>query len=82
MKKISKTIIIGNDSRKSATSSVSRGIVGGLLFGGLGALGGALSAKNKNKTTFLIVYENGKRETKEVKNNSPDYNKFINYLEI
>lgn len=77
-----KTYIIGQDTTKSASSAVGRGIVGGILLGPIGALGGALSGKSKTKTTFLIVNEDGTRRTEEVENGSPLYNLYIKYLEV
>lgn len=81
-KPILKTFIIGTDSRKSASSGITKGIVGGLLFGPIGAIGGALSAKNKNCTTFLVVYKDQTRETVTVRNEGLEYNEYIKYLEV
>jgi len=39
--------VVTEEQRKSATSSIARGLVGGALLGGVGAIGGAISAKNK-----------------------------------
>ena len=58
-KNIVKTMIVGADSKKSAGSSIGRGLVGGALLGPVGLLGGALSGKNKKSTTFLIEYDEG-----------------------
>ena len=77
-----KTYIINQDTKKSASSTIGRGIVGGLLLGPIGALGGALSGKNKTKTTFLIVNDDGTRRTEEVENGSAMYNLYIKYLEV
>lgn len=79
-KGIAKVMIVGHDSRKKATSVIGRGIVGGALLGPVGLLAGA-SGKNKNKTTFLIIYNNGKRETITTKNNGFLYKKLIQYVE-
>ena len=83
---ISKVMIVGanSDSRKSVSSSVIRGTVGGALLGPAGLVGGALSGKNKvtNKTTFLIEYEDGHRETKTVDNDSSEFEKLCKYLEM
>ncbi len=82
MKKIIKTIIVGQDSKKSTASTIGRGAIGGFLLGPVGLVGGALSGKNKNKTTFLIIYDDGSRETMDVKNGSLLYKTYISYLEI
>ena len=83
-KKIIKTTILNtiNDSRKKAGSSLVRGAVGGALFGGVGVVAGAMSGKNKieSKTTFLIEYASGKKETKTVNNNSKEYQELCKYL--
>lgn len=73
-----------SNSRKKAGSSISRGIVGGALLGPAGMVGGALSGKNKvtNTTTFLIQYVDGHKETKTVKNDSFEFKKLIQYVEM
>ena len=70
------------DSRKSASSSFIRGAVGGALFGGVGALAGGLSGKNKNKSmiTFLVKYNDGTQDTQTVKTGSLIYNTYIQFL--
>ncbi len=78
---IEKTRIIGQDTRKSATSSVIRGAVGGALFGLAGVAGGAMSGKNTQSIIFLVAYKDGHTETKTVKINSEEYNKYIMFLE-
>ena len=72
-KTIKKVIIVSNDSRKKATSSAIRGVVGGSILGPAGLIAGAVSGKNKNSTTFLIEYKTGKKETKTVKNDSIEF---------
>lgn len=83
-RKIVSTEIIDTytDSRKSASSSLIRGAIGGALFGRVGALAGGLSGKNKNTThtTFLIKYDDGSQETQTVKNNSLFYNTYMKFL--
>lgn len=85
-KTIKQVMIVGNntDSRKKVGSTVIRGAVGGALLGPVGLVGGALSGKNKvsGKTTFLIEYEDGHRETKEVDSNSIEFKKLCNYLKM
>lgn len=79
-KPILKTIIVNSDSRKSATSGITRGILGGFFLGPIGALGGALSAKNKQMTTFLIIYKDGTQETRTVKVNGLEFDEYVKYL--
>lgn len=51
--------VMGQESNQSLGSGVARGAVGGLLFGGIGALAGASSAKNKTTHTVSIIFKNG-----------------------
>lgn len=85
-KKIVKTMIVTDDSRKSATSVVGRGVVGGILTTavGLGPVGllAAASAKNKKTATFVIEYSDGTRETKTVKTKSSEFKKLAKFLEM
>lgn len=85
-KTIKQVIIVNNssDSRKKVGSTVIRGAIGNAMLGSAGLVGGALSGKNKvsNKTTFLIEYEDGHRETKEVDNDSHEFKKLCNYLKM
>lgn len=75
-----KTSIIGNDSRKSASSSVIRGSVGGLILGPIGLVGGLLSGKNRNKTTFLLSYSDGSKKTLTVKTGGLLFNQLIKFM--
>lgn len=83
---ISKVMIVGanSDSRKSISSSIIRGAVGSTLLGPVGLVGGALSGKNKvtSKTTFLVEYKDGHRETKIIDNDSSEFKELCKYLEI
>lgn len=85
-KTIKQVIIVNNSSvsRKKVGSTVIRGAIGNAVLGPAGLVGGALSGKNKvsNKTTFLIEYEDGHRETKEVDNDSQEFKKLCNYLKM
>lgn len=76
---ICKVIIIGSDSHKKATSAVGRAFVGSLLLGPIGLLAGT-TAKNKNTTTFQVIYNNGKKKIITVKTGSWFYKKLCQYL--
>ena len=80
-KKIVSVELIGSstDTRKSASSSLIRGAVGGALLGPAGLLAGGLSGKNKNinQTTFLITYDDGTSMTRTVKNNGIEFNMYM-----
>lgn len=58
--------VITDEQRKSMTSGVIRGAVGGALLGGVGAIAGAASAKNKGVYTISIQFKDGKRSLIEV----------------
>ena len=57
--------IVNEESRKSASSAVGRGLVGGLLLGSVGLLAG-LSAKNKGIHTLAIQFKDGKKSLVEM----------------
>ncbi len=52
--------VVEVDGKKSFTSSVVRGAVGGALLGGVGALAGINSAKSVNNAKIKIVFKDGK----------------------
>lgn len=85
-KKIKQVMVLNtvNDSKKSFSSSVVRGAVGNFALGPIGAIGGAISGKNKiaSKTTFLIEYQDGHKETKIVDNNSKEYKELCKYIKF
>lgn len=85
-KKIKQVMILNtvNDSRKSFSSSVIKGTVGNFALGPIGAISGAVSGKNKisSKTTFLVEYMNGSKETKTVDNNSKEYKELSKYIKF
>lgn len=74
------TIIVAEDSKKSLGSSVARGAIGGALLGPVGMVGGAISGKNKSKTTFTVVYKSGRRQVITVSNDSSEFERFARYL--
>lgn len=78
---ITSVTIVDTDSRKSAASGVARGIAGAALFGGVGAIAGAMSAKNKKETTFRIEYASGRVDVVTFKNGSKEYNKYIRMVD-
>ena len=41
---------------------------------------GAISGKNKTKTTFSVVYKNGEREVITVDNDSKEFHEYANHL--
>lgn len=78
---IVRTTIVATDSKKDSLSSATRGAVGTAVGGVVGGMVGVATAKNNNKTTFLIEYSNGEKETITVNNNSPYFEKYCNYLD-
>lgn len=53
--------VVDEESRTSFGSGVVRGVVGGALLGGVGAIAGAASAKKKSEYLVSIVFKDGKR---------------------
>lgn len=76
---IKKVIIVEQDVRKSAVSTVGRAMIGFGILGSIGLLAGA-TGKNKHTTTFQIMYDNGRSETKTVKNNSREFKYYCQFL--
>lgn len=70
----------------STGSVVGRAVVGNALFGGVGAVVGASTAKKKTKehhtTTFMVYYDNGMTQHKTVENGSKLYEKYMAKLEV
>ena len=53
--------LVTEESKKSASSSLVRGLVGGALLGGVGAIAGAVSAANKGTYEVAIEFMDGKK---------------------
>jgi hypothetical protein len=53
--------LVNDEHSKSASSGIIRGGVGGALLGPVGALGGALSAKEKGVYRVSVQFKDGKR---------------------
>ena len=75
-------------TKKGLLSTASRGLVGGALFGPVGGIIGASTAKSKSTTkvtseniTFLVEYANGRKATETVKVNSLRYQMLCQLLE-
>lgn len=51
--------VVMDESGKSMGNGIAKGAIGGVLFGGVGALAGASSGKAKNTYTVSIVFKNG-----------------------
>ncbi len=79
---IKKTIIVETHTGKDNDNAMTRGVVGGLLFGATGAIVGTATAQEKSYTTFLIIYNDDSRTTQTVENGSTLYNHYIKYLEV
>lgn len=58
--------LVTDEHRKSASSGIARGLVGGFLFGGVGMVAGAVSAKNKGIYQVAIQFADGKKSLIEV----------------
>lgn len=79
---IKKTAIVHTATKRDNANTMTRGVVGGWLFGTTGAVVGTATGKENEFTTFLIIYSDDSRETKEVQNGSDLYNHYIQYLEV
>lgn len=64
--------IIEVNDKKSFSSGVARGIVGGAMFGGVGALAGVNSAKNIMSAKIKIRFKDGKCSLLNVDKNTYD----------
>lgn len=80
LQNIKKTIIVSTTAKKD--NAVTRGVVGGLLFGVAGAVVGATTGHEKVYTTFLVIYTDGSRESVEVENGSKLYDLYLQHLEV
>lgn len=58
--------LVHDERRKSAASGITRGLVGGAVFGLVGAAAGAMSAKEKGKYTVAIYFHDGKQSLAEL----------------
>lgn len=81
LQNIKKTLVITSTAKKDKGNSVTRGIVGGLLFGPVGSVIGATTSRENTFTTFLVIYNDDSRETVEVENGSERFQLYIKYLE-
>lgn len=79
---IKKTVIISQDNRRDSDDVIGKAILGGILFGGAGAIVGGSLGREIRTTTFLLVFEDGTKEKREVENNSELYDRYIQYLDI
>lgn len=79
---IRKTVILSHATLTDKDNAMTRGIVGMALIGTPGAIIGTSTAKERQTTTFLIVYNDNTRETREVENGSELYNIYVQYLEV
>lgn len=55
--------LITDEHRKSASSGIARGLVGGALLGPVGLLAGGLSAKSKGIYQVAIQFKEDRKET-------------------
>lgn len=79
---IKKTIIVETHTGKDNDNTMTRGVIGGLLFGATGAIVGTSTAQEKSFTTFLIIFNDDSRITQRVENGTTLYNHYIKYLDV
>ena len=73
-------VIVGQDSKAKTGSTIARGAVGGAVFGVVGLVGGAASAKREQQVTLLLQYSDGSNDTEVVKVGSERYNQLTKYV--
>lgn len=78
--KIVYTQIVSQEDRRSLGSAVVRGAVGGVVAGPVGAAAGAVTAKGRGTTTFLVVTRPQEKNIVTVKNNGTAFNMFCKHL--
>lgn len=57
--------LVTEETRKSASSGIARGAIGGFILGPIGLLAG-LSAKNKGTYNVIINFKDGKKSLLEI----------------
>ena len=78
--KIVYTQIVSQEDKRSLGSAVVRGAVGGVVAGPVGAAAGAVTAKGRGTTTFLVVTRPQEKNIVTVKNNGTAFNMFCRHL--
>lgn len=63
---VSRYEVVDQDASKSATSAVSRGLIGGMVLGPVGMIVGSLSAKKDTIVLISIEFKNGDKSLIEV----------------
>jgi hypothetical protein len=71
--------IIDEQKQKSLRSALVRGAIGGSLFGPIGTLAGALTAKDDETRIVDLTLENGKHILVEC-GDASEYNKFLKII--
>ena len=62
--------VVTEEHKKSATSGIARGLIGGALLGGVGAIAGAMSARTKGTYQVAIQFKDGKRSLLQLDDNA------------
>jgi len=70
--------LVTDEHRKSASSGIARGIVGGVLLGPVGMIGGAVSAKEKGIYQIAVQFKDGDKSLLKVDKNI--YNRLVQDL--
>lgn len=65
-KTVTKVKVVNSDERKSVSSGITRGLVGGAVLGPLGMIGGVMSGKNKKSYMVEIYFTDGRVSIAEV----------------
>ena len=73
-RKIVKTLIIDTSTQKSLAGAIARDYIFGFA--------GVVTQKGKQVFTFLVVYDDGSRQTENCVYDTPRFNELINYLDV
>ncbi|EHP1404557.1 hypothetical protein NZT47_001706, partial [Campylobacter jejuni] len=58
--------VANQDNCKKAGGTIASAVVGGILFGGVGAVVGGMAGGNKQITTVILTYKNGSQSLAQV----------------
>lgn len=83
MQQVIKSVtIISTDSKKDIEDSVKRGLIGKAILGNVGMVAGVTTGKNDINTTFLVEYIDGSKQTLTVNNDSVEYRRLCEFIDV
>lgn len=66
---VAKYEVIDQENTKNLVSAFGRGLIGNMLFGSVGMVAGAMSAKNSTAVIVSIEFKNGDKSLVEIDKN-------------